>query len=253
RAFIAPATTAEGDLPHWAVAAVAGLAGVLAIGGWFAGPLLNRILAAAFYAFNKGFDLTTAWYTRAVGGLLRVSALVLVAYGGLLVLTWWGFTKTPTGFIPTQDKGYLLVNVQLPDAASVGRTEQVVQRVEEIALNTRGVKHTVAISGQSILLNANAPNFGAIYLMLDDFGRRRGLSSDVIAARLEDEFRKEVPQAAVNIFPAPPIEGLGTAGGFRIIIQDTNDNGYLALQKAADDGVAVGQADPRLQGVFSSF
>jgi multidrug efflux pump subunit AcrB len=221
------------------------------------GALLNRPLNAAlgtgFRWFERAFDSSVAAYTRSVARLLRVSLVVIVVYVGLLALTWWSFTSTPTGFIPAQDKGYLLVNVQLPDAAAVGRTENVVERVERIALETPGVKHTVAISGQSILLNANAPNFGAIYLMLDDFDRRRGLSSDVIAARLENEFRKEVPQAAVNIFSAPPIEGLGTAGGFKIIVQDTNDNGYLALQKAADDGVAVGQADPRLQGVFSSF
>src|SRR5262249_30918305 len=145
--------TPGGERFEWAPLAWAGAVIVLAAGGWFAGPMLNRILAAAFYAFNRGFDLTTAWYTRAVGSLLRVSALVLVAYGGLLVLTWWGFTKTPTGFIPTQDKGYLLVNVQLPDAASVGRTRKVMDRIEEIAKNTHGVRSTVAIAGQSLLLN----------------------------------------------------------------------------------------------------
>src|SRR4029079_11048872 len=134
-----------------------------------------------------------------------------------LVLTWWGFTHTPTGFIPQQDKGFLLVNVQLPDAASVTRTDQVVQHGEKIALETPGVKHTIAISGQSILLNANASNFGALYLMLDDFEHRLRpeLSADAIAARLQERFQKEVPQAVVNLFGAPPVEGLGTAGGFK--------------------------------------
>src|SRR5207248_21320 len=183
---------------------------------------LNYLLGWSFRQFNRGFDSSTNGYTRAVSGLLRVSLVVVVVYGGLLGLTWWGFSRTPTGFIPAQDKGYLLVNVQLPDAAAVGRTEDIVQRVEDIALNTPGVKHTVAISGQSILLNANAPNFGAIYLMLDDFDHRRGLSSDVIASKLEDQFQKKVPEASVNIFAAAPVEGLGTAGGFKIIIQDTN-------------------------------
>src|SRR5207302_7527736 len=126
----------------------------------------------SFQAFNRGFDLSTTAYTRAVSGLLRVAPLVLLLYGGLLGLTWWGFQTTPTGFIPQQDKGYLLVNVQLPDAASVGRTSAVVRQIEEIALDTPGVKHTVAISGQSILLGANASNFGALYLMLDDFEKR---------------------------------------------------------------------------------
>ena len=137
-----------------------------------------------------------------------------------MALTWWGFTHTPTGFIPPQDKGYLLVNVQLPDASSVVRTEDVVQRIEKIARKTGGVKNTVAISGQSILLNANAPNFGAIYLMLDDFDKRHrpSLTGDAIAATLQDRLRREVPEAVVNIFGAPPVEGLGTAGGFKIIV-----------------------------------
>src|SRR4029077_15515902 len=88
---------------------------------------------------------------------------------------------------------------------------------------------------------------------LEDFDRRRGLSSDAIANQLEERFQKDVPEASVNIFPAPPIEGLGTAGGFKNIIQDPNDNGFLALQKVADDGVATGQSDANLQGLFSSF
>src|SRR5439155_22818635 len=214
---------------------------------------LNAALARGFRWFERAFDASVGAYTRSVARLLRVSAVVVVVYIGLLGLAWWSFATTPTGFIPAQDKGYLLVNVQLPDAAAVGRTDDIVRRVEQIALDTKGVKHTVAVSGQSILLNANAPNFGAIYLMLDDFDHRRGLSADAIADKLQQRFQEEVPKAIVNIFPAPPVEGLGTAGGFKIIVQDTNDNGFFALQKAADDGVAAGQSDPRLQGLFTSF
>src|SRR5205823_7724642 len=118
------------------------------------------------------------------------------------------FTHTPTGFIPQQDKGYLLVNIRLPDAASVARTQDVVERIEAIALKSPGVKHSVAIAGQSILLNANSSNFGALYLMLDDFEHRtgRGLSSGAIAAKLQERFQEEVPQAVVNLFGAPPVE-----------------------------------------------
>src|SRR5207302_5877685 len=139
------------------------LAGAAAL--WLAAPPLNRALAWFFAAFNRWFNRTTDLYTRSVAQLLRVGAVVLLVYGGLLALTWYGFTHTPTGFIPPQDKGYLLVNVQLPDAASVKRTQDVVERIEAIALDTPGIKHTVAISGQSILLNANASNFGALYRM----------------------------------------------------------------------------------------
>jgi multidrug efflux pump subunit AcrB len=223
--------------------------------GLILGRPLNALLGWSFYQFNRGFDFSTGIYTRTVAGLLRLSVLVLLVYGGLLALTWWGFNETPTGFIPQQDKGYLLVNVQLPDAASVTRTRAVVQRIESIALETPGVKHTVAISGQSILLNANASNFGALYLMLDDFDHRTKphLTADAIAARLQERFQKEVPAANVNVFGAPPVEGLGTAGGFKIIVQDTNDNGLPALQHTADKVVAAGEEDPHLQGLFTSF
>jgi multidrug efflux pump subunit AcrB len=219
------------------------------------GGLINNLLGRSFSLFNWGFDFSTQFYTRAVSRLLRVSLLVLLVYGGLLGLTWWSFEEMPTGFIPAQDKGYLLVNVQLPDAASLGRTRDVVQQIEEIALQTKGVKHSVAIAGQSILLNANASNFGALYLMLDDFENRASprLSSRAIAAKLEERFNREVPRAIVNIFGAPPIEGLGTAGGFKIIVQDTGDSGLPALQRAADQVVAAADADNRLQGAFTSF
>jgi multidrug efflux pump subunit AcrB len=236
-------------LPIIVGAMVATLAGV------FLARPLNALLRWTFRGFNRGFDASTNGYTRAVGGLIRVSALVLLMYGGLLALTWWGFARTPTGFIPAQDKGYLLVNIQLPDASSVTRTDDVVQRIEAITRETKGVKHSVAISGQSILLNANAPNFGAIYLMLDDFEKRPGreLSAPVIARELERRLQHEVPEALVNIFGAPPVEGLATAGGFKIIVEDRGDNGLPALQEYADKVVRAGSKDRRLQGLFSSF
>jgi multidrug efflux pump subunit AcrB len=242
-----------GTVRLWGPIAVGAMVGLVL--GLTLGRVLNFVLGWSFRLFNQGFDLSTGAYTRSVSGLLRVSVLVLLIYGGLLGLTWWGFTHTPAGFIPQQDKGYLLVNVQLPDAASVTRTKDVVQRVEAIALKTPGVKHTVAISGQSILLNANASNFGALYLMLEDFEQRKGhaLSGPAIAGELQDRLQAEVPEANVNIFGAPPVEGLGTAGGFKIIVQDTGDNGMAALQENADKVVAAGDADSHLQGLFTSF
>ncbi len=203
-----------------------------------------------------GFDHSTNVYTRSVGGLLRVSVLVLVVYGGLLALTWWGFTKSPSGFIPAQDKGYLLVNVQLPDAASVERTERVMHRIEELAHKNPGVKHTVAIAGQSILLGANAPNFGAMYVMLDDFHDRAaaGLSGDAIAAQLAGRFPARRSRTGWSTcFGAPPVDGLGTAGGFKIIVEDRGDNGLPALQTVGEKIVDDGNRQPGLAGLFSSF
>ncbi len=152
---------------------------------------INFLLGWSFRAFNRAFDYSTGVYTRVVSGLLRVSAVVVVVYGGLLFLTSRLHAHADR-LHPAQDKGYLLVNVQLPDAASVVRTEDVVQRIEKIARKTPGVKHTVAISGQSILLNANSPNFGALYLMLDDFDNRTkpSLSGEAIAATLQEQLAK---------------------------------------------------------------
>jgi len=248
-----PLANVSGLLVSWGPTLAGGIVGLL-IGLVFGRPL-NYVLGWSFYQFNRLFDLVTTLYTQAVSRLLRVSLLALLVYGGLLALTWWSFMTTPTGFIPQQDKGYLLVNGQLPDAASLTRTRQVVEHIEQIALQTEGVKHTVAIAGQSILLNANASNFGALYLMLDDFDNRLRpeLSGDAIAAALQERLAREIPEAIVNIFAAPPVEGLGTAGGFKIILQDIGDNGLPRLQRAAERIVAAGQADPHLQGVFTSF
>jgi multidrug efflux pump subunit AcrB len=226
-----------------------------AIAGWLVSRPLNRLLGGLFRAFNVGFDRATTGYVRTVSGLLRVSVIVLVVYGGLLALTYFGFAEAPKGFIPSQDKGYLLVNVQLPDSASVQRTSQVMRRIEEITLKTPGVKHTVAVAGQSVLLNANAPNFGAVFVMLDDFSRRTpdNLSGDVIAARLEEVLQKEIRGGLINVFGAPPLDGLGTAGGFKVVIEDRGDNGMKSLQHVADDVVARGTQTDGLQGLFTSF
>jgi multidrug efflux pump subunit AcrB len=216
---------------------------------------VNFILGWSFRQFNVGFEAAAGGYTRAVGGFLRISLVVLAVYGGLLFLTWWSFTRTPTGFIPAQDKGYLLVNVQLPDAASVGRTEDVMARIEEAALKSPGVKHTVASAGQSLLLGANSPNFGAMYVMLKDFHyrARHGLSADVIAGQLQKALQIEIPEGVINIFGAPPVEGLGTAGGFKVIVEDRSDNGPDTLQKVAESVVGRASENRGLEGLFTSF
>jgi multidrug efflux pump len=240
-------------LPDWAALTIALAAGSAA--GWFAGPLLNLLLGTLFAAFNKAFEFATAVYTQGVGLLLRVSALALVVYAGFLVLTYWGFTHTPTGFIPTQDKGYVLVNVQLPDAASIERTKRVMDRIEEIAKETKGVSHTVAIAGQSLLLNANASNFGSMYVMLDDFDKRHdeSLSSDHLAALLLEKFRAAISEASIGIFQAPPVDGLGTAGGFKIVVEDRGDLGLDTLQDVSDRVVDTGNKTTELEHTFTSF
>jgi multidrug efflux pump len=239
--------------PSWAVPAAAAAVGALA--GWLVSRPLNALLGWIFRAFNAGFNRATGGYVRAVGGLLRVSVLVLLIYGGLLALTYIGFDRAPKGFIPAQDKGYLLVNVQLPDSASVQRTRDVMKDIEAIALKTPGVKHTVAVAGQSILLNANAPNFGAMFVMLDDFRNRTrsDLTGYAIGARLQKDLQSKIKDGLINIFGAPPLDGLGTAGGFKVVVEDRADLGLNTLQGVSDDIVREAGKVDGLRELYTSF
>ena len=239
--------------PADAEAAIAAVLGGIA--GWIVGPIADRLLSGFFRLFNAGFNWVTGLYAKGVGMLLRVSLLVLIVYGGLLYLTYEGFMRTPSGFIPAQDKGYLLLNVRLPDSTSVEHTQQVMRKIEALANDVPGVSHTVAIAGQSLLLNANAPNFGSMYVMLDAFHHRAKpeLSADAIAAKLVEVTGNEVNDGLINVFGAPPVEGLGTVGGFKVIIEDRSDLGLDALQTTTDAVVAKASATPGLTGLFSSF
>lgn len=216
---------------------------------------LDVMLGWFFRLFNLGFTHATNVYTRSVALLLRGSMIVLLVYAGLLYLTYWSFLKVPTGFIPQQDKGYLIVNVQMPDGASVQRTQAIMNRVEDIARATEGVKHTVAISGQSLLLNANASNFGSMYVMLEEFEKRHGhgLDGESIAAKLRERCQREVREGLVTVFGAPPVDGLGTAGGFKLMIEDRGSSDASALQAAADTLVVNGNNTPGLEGLFTSL
>ena len=120
-------------------------------------------------------------------------------YAGLLGMTYWQFQRTPTGFIPQQDKGYLLLNVQLPDSASVERTQRVMAHIERLAHDMPGVEHTVGLSGQSLILNANAPNLGSMYILLKPFDERHDpkLTADAIAKSLQERCHEEVRGAIV--------------------------------------------------------
>src|SRR5262249_52732887 len=177
--------------------------------------LLNLTFGWFFRGFNWLFGAGTTLYTRGVAGLLRVSLIALLVYAGLLGMTYVSFTEAPTGFIPEQDAGYILLTVQLPDAASVPRTEQVMARIDELARATPGVDHTVGVSGQSLILNANAPNLGSMYVILKPFEERRGdnLNASAIAADLTERCRREVPGAVVTAVGAPAIAGLGLTRG----------------------------------------
>jgi multidrug efflux pump len=243
----------DAALMPWIDKVIATLIGASA--GWLIRKELNLILGYCFRKFNQGFEVFTTGYVSVVRVILSVNVLILVGYGGLLVLTGQVFQQLPTGFIPSQDKGYLLVNVQLPDAASLGRTDAVLREVESIAMKTDGVKHAVTVAGQSLLLSANSANFGSAYIMLDKFEKRTEpeLYSEAIAAKLQNEFNRKISGARINVFGAPPVDGLGTAGGFKIVIQDTGSMGLKIMQEVGDEVVHDAQAHNELQGVYTGF
>ena len=240
--------------PAFAIISPELLAGIIMIGiAFVAFREINFLLSSFFSWFNRGFNVATNIYAAVVGMCLRASLVVLVGYIGLIYATYYLFLISPAGFIPSQDKGYLLVNIQLPDSSSLDRTSRAMQRVEELAASTSGVKHTVGIAGQSIVLGANAPNFATVYLMLDEFHHRTHQTADQIAAELKITLEREIPEAMINVFGAPPVDGLGTAGGFKLVIEDRGDNGPRALQTASQQLVEDGATTPGLTGLFSSF
>jgi multidrug efflux pump subunit AcrB len=240
----------------WAIIVAAFLPGALAGGlmGWFAIKPVNVVLGWFFRGFNRWFDRMTAVYGMMVAKVLRLSAVVLILYGGLLLLTGWQFARAPTGFVPQQDKGYLILNVQLADAASVQRTQNTMARIEKIAHDIPGVAHTVAIAGKSLILDANAPNLGSMYVLLSEFSDRHAadMSADVIADKIRERCQREIGWAAVSAFGGPPIDGLGTTGGFKLIIEDRGNLGLGELQRVSDQIVGRGNRTIGLQGLYNS-
>ena len=251
--WLAGRFTLPAGVPDWAVPAGCGLAGVLL--GWLVAGPLNVALGLGFGWFNRGFAWVTRGYALSVRGLLKIPVLVLAGYGALVWVTAQGFEKAPKGFIPEQDKGYLLVNLQLPDASSLGRTRAAVLRMEQAAREVQGVRHTVAVSGRSALLEANAPHFGAMYVLLDPFEERKGqaLGAEAIARELTRALEAAAPEGQVTVLGAPPVDGLGNAGGFRLVLEDRGEVGLEGLQEIADRVVARAAEDPLVEGAYSSL
>jgi multidrug efflux pump len=218
--------------------------------------LLNFCFGWFFRLFNKVFSLSVTGYLWAVGKLLRVSLLVLVVYGGLLYLTGWSFQQMPAGFIPDQDQGYLYVTVQLPDAASLQRTDEAMAHVDQIVRETKGVAHTIHMSGISFILGANGSHLGTMFVVLKPFEDRQAsdLSANAIVAALQRRL-DSVQDARVVVFAPPPVRGLAAAGGFRVMIEDRVGAGPAALQEQVDNLVRLGNQETdrgltRLTSIF---
>ena len=215
-----------------------------ALAGWFLSRPLNWLCGIFFGAFNRVFGWSTRAYTRVVGWALRGAVVVILLYLGLLGLTGWSYFQLPRGFIPSQDMGYFMINVQLPDAASMERTKKTMDQVEDIVFATPGVRHMSAMSGSSLVLNAGGSNFGSLFVMLDEFSNRQTPEkySEAIIATLRERFKKEVTDAQVSVFSPPPIRGVGRAGGFKIMIEDRGNQGARALQESVEHLVELGNS-----------
>lgn len=217
--------------------------------------LLSWTLGWFFQLFNWTFDKGTLAYTWLVGWLLRLFVLVLIVYAGLLCVTYYLFVKVPTGFVPQQDQGWCLVSVQLPDSASVQRTQQVMRQIEEIARKIPGVEHTNAISGLSVLLSSNSSNFGSMFVILSPFKDRKthDLHADAIMAKLRKEFAAQIRDATVMVFGAAPVPGIGMASGFKLMVEDRGSLGLQPLQENTDVLIREALKVPGLLGVSTMF
>ncbi|MBZ9667788.1 efflux RND transporter permease subunit [Pseudomonas sp. LMG 31766] len=213
-------------------------------GGWLFAP------------FNRMFERASNRYVGTVRRVLRGSSIAMLVYGGLLVLGYLGFSSTPTGFVPQQDKQYLVAFAQLPDAATLDRTEVVIKRMSEIAGKHPGVENTVAFPGLSINGFTNSPNSGIVFVTLKDFGLRKdeSMSAGAIAAELNGQFG-EIQEAYLAIFPPPPVQGLGTIGGFRLQVQDRGNLGYEELYTQTQNILNKARQLPELNpmSVFTSY
>jgi multidrug efflux pump len=216
--------------------------------------MMDRGLGWIFRPFNRTFERASNGYVGGVKKILRFAVVMLVLYAGLVGLGVLGFARTPTGFVPPQDKQYLVAFAQLPDAASLDRTETVIREMGDIALKDPGAASAVQFPGLSINGFTNSTNSGIVFVTLKPFEERRDkdLSADAIVARLNAKFAS-IQGAYIAIFPPPPVNGLGTIGGFRVQLEDRGDLGFDELYKQTQGIIGASQKTPELAHLFSSF
>jgi hydrophobe/amphiphile efflux-1 (HAE1) family protein len=216
--------------------------------------LLDRSLGWLFRPFNRVFTRGSQRYGAAVASVLRRSGIALVVYAGLVALTLFGFNKVPHGFVPTQDKQYLVAFAQLPDAATLDRTEKVIREMADIGRKQPGVESAVQFPGLSINGFVNAPNAGIVFFTLKPFDERHGKDEYGlnIAGALNGKF-SGIQDAFVAVFPPPPVNGLGQVGGFKLELEDRAGLGETALNDATQALLGKAYQTPALTGLFSSY
>ncbi|HET6628974.1 MAG TPA: multidrug efflux RND transporter permease subunit [Woeseiaceae bacterium] len=215
---------------------------------------IDRAFGWLLRPFNRLFERGSRGYVGVTGRLLRRSGIAVAVFAGLIGLTWFGFANVPSGFIPQQDKQYLVAFAQLPEAATLDRTSQVIRRMGDIAMAHPGVEHAVAFPGLSINGFVSAPNAGIVFVTLSDFDERQdpALSAGAIAGALNREFAS-IQEAFVAVFPPPPIMGLGAIGGFRMQIEDRAGLGFETLFAETQKLIGAGWQTPGLTNLFSGF
>jgi hydrophobe/amphiphile efflux-1 (HAE1) family protein len=216
--------------------------------------VINRLFGWLFRPFNRAFKSGSARYGNAARRIIGRSAVSIAVYAGLVVLGIVGFTRVPSGFVPSQDKQYLVAIAQLPDAASIDRTDAVIRRMAELALEQDGVDAAVQFPGLSVNGFVNKPNAGIIFIGLKPFEERTNASqsSGAILAALNQKF-STIQEAFVAVFPPPAVNGLGAVGGFKLQLEDRAGLGDSALFASTQALLGRAYQTPQLAGLFSSF
>src|SRR6202045_2712810 len=212
-------------------------------------------LQVVFRGFNRGYDFIAAGYGWLAGRVVRLSLVMLVVYGGIVVFGLDEFRRTPLGFIPALDRGYLIAVIQLPPGASLARTDEVNRRAAEIARQVPGVAGAVNVVGFSGATFTNAPNSGALFVVLEPFAQRAHDPRKSASAVLRELYSRfaSIQEALIFVVPPPPVQGIGNAGGFRMMIEDRAGRGPQALQEVVGTIMSRAVETPGLSHVFSLF
>lgn len=218
------------------------------------GKFIDFLFGWFFRLFNRTFDATSNIYASIIGRLIKKTGFAMVLYVGLLILTGFSFSMVPTGFIPDQDQGYVIVAINLPDGASLARTDRVTRRVAEIGKEIDGVAHAVGIAGLSGATFSIKPNAAVTFLPLEDAKERakRGRGVEAIVADMRREVAA-INEAQILIIPPPPIRGIGRGGGFKMYVQDRSGAGLDALNEVTQTMLANANQQPGVQQVFSNL
>ncbi len=246
----------------------------------FVAKIIDLLFGWFFVLFNKFFSASSLIYKGIVSWLLRLSLIVLLVYGGLLWFTYHEMVTVPKGFVPSQDKGYLLIDVQLPDSASMERTRDVCRKINDLLLGERngtfvpnapegeeegeyepiemhipGIKHTTTAIGQSFVQQTIGSNFGTIFVVQEAFEHRTGsdMGGVVIADKVRKLLAENILEARTLVLGPPSVDGLGTGGGFRLMVRDVGQMGAADLQATVDKFTNRCVQEPEILAMMSGF